>query len=147
MKLSTKMRYGTRAMVCLGLAYPAKAVSVKELAQDQHLSEKYLEQIMAGLKAAGLVKVARGVYGGYTLTPDPSTVTLLNVYKALEGPLSLVDCVDAPGICEMSADCVTREVWSEMERSLKRVLEKTTIKDLVERKREKIRTEIPMFSI
>lgn len=147
MKLSTKMRYGTRAMVDLALAYPTKALSVKELSQSQYLSIKYLEQIMAALKAGGLVKVVRGVHGGYTLARDPGTIRLIEVFEPLEGALSLVDCVGDPSVCERRDGCVTWEVWSEMTKALEKVLERTTVQDLVERKKQKSNSRMFIYHI
>lgn len=141
MKLSTRMRYGTRVMISLGAIYPTRASSVKELAEAQHLSEKYLEQIMAALKTAGLVTVARGIRGGYMLSRSPSSITLKDLYRGLEGSLSLVDCLDMPETCRYSDDCVTREVWNEMTESLGNVLERTTIQTLIERKKAKCGAE------
>lgn len=147
MKLSTKMRYGTRVMVSLATAYPTRAVSVKELSQEQNLSGKYLEQIMAALKAAGMVNVVRGVHGGYTLAREPSSIRLIELFRTLEGSLAIVDCVEDPSTCQMSEDCVTREIWSEMRGSLEKILKKTTLKALVERKAQKKSSLAPMYHI
>jgi len=134
-------------MISLGEIYPYRAASVKELAEGQHLSEKYLEQIMAALKTAGLVKVERGIHGGYMLSRPPSNITLKDLYRGLEGTLSLVDCVETPDACSQSDDCVTREVWNEMKDSLEKVLERTTIQTLVERRKTKYDADVPMFHI
>ena len=147
MKLSTKMRYGTRVMVGLAMAYPQRAISVKELAYDQGLSTKYLEQIMAALKAAGLVKVIRGVHGGYALGKDPEHIRLIEVFRTLEGSLSLVDCVANPSLCEREEGCVTRDVWKEMNQALEKILMRTTIKDLVQQKRQKMTLPSKMYYI
>ena len=137
MKISTRVRYGTRAMAALAVAYPEKAVSVKLIAQKQRLSAKYLEQIMAALKGAGLIKVVRGGRGGYMLSRDPATITLMEVYHALEGALCLVDCLDHSGSCEMTDACPTKDTWREMTEALQEILRRTTIQDLEERQRQK----------
>ena len=140
MKLSTRMRYGTRALVDLAFVYPKRVVSIKEMAEHQGLSVKYLEHIMLLLKTSGMVKVARGKNGGYCLAKDPTSARLIDVYHALEGPITLVDCTDAPETCPLSDECVTRDVWAEMERAIESVLMATSLEDLVKRKKEKCRT-------
>jgi len=134
-------------MVSLATAYPGRAVSVKEIGQTQHLSVKYLEQIMAALKGAGLIKVVRGGQGGYLLSREPSHIKVVEVYRALEGPVLLVDCIEDSSPCPMIKICPTREMWAEMTEALEAILDRTTIQDLVERKKEKSRSLDPMYYI
>ena len=133
MKLSTRLRYGARALVELAQAYPAGATPLREIAEKQHLSVKYLEQLMAALKTAGLVKAARGVYGGYALTKEPSQITIWDVYRVFEGPPVLAECADTPAVCPMAASCPTRGLWSEMSGLLLQTMEATTLQDLLQR--------------
>ena len=147
MKISTRVRYGTRAMVTLAMANPVKAISVKEIAQNQHLSAKYLEQIMAALKGAGLIKVVRGGHGGYMLSREPASIRIIEVYQALEGSLALVDCIEDPNACPMREICPTKETWVEMTGALEEILERTTIQDLVKRQREKGDSADSMYHI
>ena len=135
MKISTKARYGMRAMVELAKAYPDAALSVKEVAARQRLSVKYLEQIMAPLKASGLVKAVRGSNGGYVLTHPPTSVLLSQIYTALEGAPAVVDCVEDEGLCGYAGTCPTRGVWCEVNNAIVKVLESITLADLVERGR------------
>jgi Rrf2 family protein len=137
MKLSTKVRYGTRVMVSLGRHYPSESVSVRELAKNQFLSAKYLEHIMAALKTAGLTKVSRGKNGGYKLARAPDTIKLMDVYRALEGPLTLVDCVADKNACPRTKTCVTREIWTEVTESMGEVFERITIQHLIDRQTER----------
>jgi Rrf2 family protein len=146
MKLSTRMRYGTRVMVDLGAVYE-KPLSARELARSQHLPVKYLEHIMASLKGAGLIKPLRGGHGGYSLARGPKSITLLDLYRAFEGTLSLLDCLEDPKTCEMSKDCPTRDTWGEMNEALRNILKRTTIQDLVEKKRSLRNAEVPMYHI
>jgi len=136
MKLSTKMRYGTRVMVDLAMGYPKRVVSAKELAKNQRLSIKYLEHIMASLKGAGLIKPERGMHGGYSLARNPNTIRLMELYRAFEGPFSLLDCIGNPSLCQMNEECPTRDTWVEMNEALEKILERTTIQDLLERKKK-----------
>jgi Rrf2 family cysteine metabolism transcriptional repressor len=147
MKISTKVRYGTRAMVTLAMANSATAISVKEIARHQHLSAKYLEQIMAALKGAGLIKVVRGGQGGYMLSREAENIRVMEVYQALEGSLSLVDCIEDPNACPMRETCPTKDTWEEMTGALEEILERTTIQDLVKRQREKGNSADSMYHI
>jgi Rrf2 family protein len=147
MKLSTKMRYGTRVMVDLAMDYPKRAVSVKELAKNQRLSIKYLEHIMAALKGAGLIKPERGVHGGYSLARDPNTIRLVELYRTFEGHFSLLDCIGNPNLCQMKDECPTRDTWAEMNEALEKILERTTIQDLLERKKKLKNSTSSMYHI
>ena len=134
-------------MVDLAMAYPQRAVSVKELAKKQRLSIKYLEHIMASLKGSGLIKPERGVHGGYALARDPNTIKLIELYRAFEGPFSLLDCIGNPNLCEMKAECPTRDTWIEMNEALEKILERTTIQDLFERKKKLKNSPLAMYHI
>lgn len=137
MKVSTKARYGARALVELAVVYPKKAVSVKDMAKRQSISPKYLEQIFAPLKAMGLVRAVRGMHGGYELSRPPGQIGLDEVFAALEGSPAPVDCVDHPKACPMEDVCPTRDTWVEMRDAVEGVLKRTTLQDLVDRKRQK----------
>lgn len=91
MKVSAKVRYGFRFMINLGLNYPSQLVQIKEVADKEQISSKYLEQIAASLKKAGLVKVSRGAKGGYSLLQSPQEISLLDIYHALDGNIQLTD--------------------------------------------------------
>ena len=147
MKISTKARYGARAMVDLALAYPDRAVPVKELARNERISEKYLEQIMAALKASGLTKAARGMRGGYALSRPPSSISLNDVFKALEGAPELVECLDDPNGCPLQESCPTRATWMQMRNAIVAVLDGTTLEELADRKKAKGGTCVPMYNI
>ena len=122
LELSTRVRYGTRALVQLADAYPDAAVSASELAAVQKLSPKYLERILAGLKHAGLVKAARGMKGGYQLTRPPQSISIIDVVSALEGPTCVVACIKAPETCGMHDTCPTRDLWSAVQSAFEDIL-------------------------
>ena len=147
MKLSTRARYGVRALVELALHYPEGAVSVREIAECQKISPKYLELIIRPLKAAGLVTAARGMHGGYTLARPPTTIRLSEVLSVLEGSPTLVECVEHPEMCPMKDGCPTRDTWCELTRALTTVLQGTTLQDLVERKKRKGGSHMLMYHI
>ncbi len=137
MKISTQTRYGARALAELAAAYPDASLSVKTLAERQRLSVKYLEQIMTRLRAAGLVKSTRGKRGGYVLSRAPESITMKEVFEALEGSCALVDCVDQDGRCPLAAVCPTQDMWAELKERVGDVLQRTTLRDLADRKRNK----------
>ena len=142
MRLSTRMRYGTRALAELASGYPDAVMSVKDIAESQRISPKYLEHIMGALKAAGFVKSVRGVHGGYVLAAPPAGCRLSDVYRALEGSAAPVECVDDPRSCAFCDQCPTRETWAEVKGAVMEVLEHTTLQDLVDRSRRKQQTQM-----
>lgn len=137
MRLSTRTRYGCRALVELAAVYPERPITLQRMADSQHLSVKYLGNIMTALKLAGLVRPVRGARGGYCLAKSPAALSLREVYEALEGSPAPVDCVDDPHSCPLEATCPTRETWVEMKNALVGVLERTTLQHLVARKQRK----------
>ena len=135
MKLTTKGRYATRAMLDLALHRDEGAVLVRDIARRQEVSEKYLKQLLAPLKAAGLVRTIRGARGGLTLAKPPSEIKLIEIVQVMEGSMAPVECVDDAQICSRSDSCVTRQVWTEMKEATDKVLESTNLQDLVGRSR------------
>jgi Rrf2 family protein len=133
MRLSTRTRYGCRALAEVAVAYPSGTPSVREIAEKQRISPKYLESIMQALKAAGLVRAARGAHGGYALTRPPREISMSDVVRVLEGPSGPVPCVDAPDLCRMAGDCPTRDMWVEMREAMDGVLARRTLQDLAAR--------------
>jgi Rrf2 family protein len=137
MKISTKTRYGTRAMAELAYNYGDAPLCAKEIAKRQRISLKYLEQLIATLRASGLIKSTRGAHGGYSLAKPPDEINLREIFQVLEGSVAPVDCVDDPESCPRNRECVTRDVWLQMRDAMAKVLDSTTLQDLVERKQEK----------
>ena len=135
MKLSTKGRYGTRFMIRLALAGPDAVCTLKEIAAEEDISEKYLWQIARGLKDAGYIHAAPGAHGGYRLARAPATLTLGDILTALEGDLALVDCIASPASCRRSTECVARGVWLEVTAKIRDILDGIRLDDLVERHR------------
>ncbi len=133
MKLSTKGRYGLRAMIDLGIYGIDNKVSIKSIAKRQQISENYLEQLIAMLKKAGLVKSSRGAYGGYQLTKDTKDISLGEILRALEGDLNPVDCVtnNDKKVCEVSDTCATKFVWKKISDSINNVVNNIMLETLV----------------
>lgn len=134
MKLSTKGRYGLKAMYELAKNGSSEPLSLKHIAEKQHISENYLEQLMAQLKKAHLVNSIRGAYGGYTLAKDPKDISVGEVVVALEGPIAITECSlekDSYS-CDNVEDCVLRPLWEKISESLKQTFYSVTVKDLVD---------------
>lgn len=133
MKLSTRGRYGIKAMVDLAVEYGNGPVSVATLAALQGISLAYLEQLIAALKKAGLVQSMRGVQGGYSLSREPDAITVGEVLRALEGSTTVVDCVGYEAFgCEQACTCSARPLWLKLQNRINAVLEETTIKDMAD---------------
>jgi Rrf2 family protein len=139
-KLSTRGRYGVRLMLELALHYGEGPILLKEIAERQGISEKYLWQLINPLKTTGLVTSQRGMHGGYALGKAPETITVKEILQILEGSLCLVDCVDNPSLCERAPSCITRDIWGEASRDMQRSLQNMTLAVMVERQRR--RTEV-----
>ena len=131
MKLSTKGRYGVRLMVDLALHYGEGQILLKDIAERQEISEKYLWQLIPPLKNAGLLSSMRGAHGGYTLAKLPARITLKDIVIAVEGPMCLVDCVDHPSVCSRADICVSRDVWREVSERILQTLEAFTLENMV----------------
>lgn len=147
MKLSTRGRYGLRALLDLALHQDEGLVLLKDIARRQEFSLPYLEHLIAPLIAAGLVKSTRGARGGVLLLKPPAEIKLSEVVQLLEGSIAPVDCVNNPALCHRSTFCVTRDIWVEMKEAMSHVLDSTTLQDLVERQKRKGRTEEMMYYI
>lgn len=133
MKLSSRTRYGMRAMMELAAHYGKKPVQIRLIAEHQEISNKYLEQLIAMLKSAGLVRSVRGPRGGYSLTRPPSQITLKEVFQVLEGPIAPADCLDHPEYCKRYADCAAREIWKKLQDTISEVLSAYTLADLAKK--------------
>jgi len=143
MKISTRTRYGMRAILELALAYGAGPLQIKVIAERQNISNKYLEQLIAIVKTAGLVRSIRGPHGGYVLAKSPQDIKLSDIFRVLEGSVFTVECVENKEACEQYADCVTRRLWLEVNNAILNVLDNKTLYDLVEMaEKEKLNYQI-----
>lgn len=133
LRLSTRSRYGLRALVNIGvktrLGKPATAV---EIAEEESISEKYLEQLLSFLRNQGIITGKRGSKGGYTLKVKDDTITILEIVEVLEGPIEPVFCVSDESACERADICVTRNIWVKVHEAVVRELKNKTLKDLVD---------------
>ena len=138
MKISTKGRYALRLMLDLALNNTGEYITIKSIAARQEISEKYLEQIITLLSRAKFVKSTRGSQGGYMLAMNPSEYTVGMILRLTEGSLAPVSCLeDEKNECSRSNDCVTVEVWKQLNEAINNVVDNITLADLMERQKEK----------
>ena len=130
MKLSTKGRYGVKAMVDLAIHYGESPISIKSISQRQGISEYYLEQLFSALRKAKLIKSIRGAQGGYVLNKLPEEITVADIMEVLEGPIEISDCVEGT-TCNDGNCCATRLVWQKIKTSIEDVTTSVTLKDIV----------------
>ena len=133
MKFSTRARYGMRAMLDLAVNGGEELVLLKDIAERQAISKRYLEHMMTQLRNSGLVVAERGASGGYRLARAPSEMRLDEIFEALEGEISPVGCLRDPSVCDRAGDCVARELWGEITKAMRDVLEAKTLEDLKKR--------------
>ena len=138
MKLSTKGRYGARAMLELALNYEKGRVSLREIAQRQEISERYLEHMMTALVSAGLVRSSRGQHGGFSLIRHPGEIRLSQVIQAVEGSIAPSPCVDDAKLCSRVDICITRDIWERLKKAMLEVLNSITLENMVEMQKEKL---------
>jgi Rrf2 family cysteine metabolism transcriptional repressor len=132
MKLSTKCRYGARAMIEIGRNCRQGPVKRKDISRNQKISPAYLENILIALKAQNLIRTVRGANGGFTLDASPDNITMLQIFRALEGSIVPVDCVDAAKNCERSNVCASRRLWQDLYNAQVEVLKNTTLQSLID---------------
>lgn len=134
MKLSTKGKYGVRALFEIARHYGGGPLTIKEIAQRQGISLSYLEQILYRLGKAGLIESVRGPGGGYLLGRKPAELTIGDVVRALEGPIALSHCLEPGegGDCFQADDCVARMVWAKVGAKIEEALDSISFDDLLQ---------------
>lgn len=138
MRISTKGRYAVRLMLDIAENASVEPVRLKDTAERQGISVKYLEQIISLLVRAGYVKSIRGPQGGYRLSKDPKEYTIGMILRQVEGCMAPVACLaDEVNECERLSECVTVRIWKELNDAINGVLEKYTIRDLMDWQEEK----------
>jgi len=139
MKLSTRTRYGVRAILELAENYGKGPLKLKLIAEHQEISVKYLEQLMAVLKSTGIVRSVRGPSGGYVLAKNPNEIKVSDCFNCLEGPVITTECVDNSSFCTRTADCVARQLWTDVQNTVMDLLRSITLQSLIDKtKKDKI---------
>jgi Rrf2 family protein len=147
MKLSTRGQYATRALLDLAMHQDEAPIMLKDISRRQQISQRYLEHLITPLITAGIIVSTRGPKGGISLAKSPAEIRLDEVIQLLEGTIAPVECVTNPDTCMRSQSCATREVWDELKQTMTGFLKSITIRDLMERQREKENSTPVMYYI
>lgn len=131
MKLSTKGKYGVKAMVDLAINYGKSPVSIKNISMRQNISEYYLEQLFSPLRKAQLIKSVRGAQGGYILNKAPDEITVSDIFDVLEGPIEISECLE-DDVCTNSSCCASRLLWAKLKESIDKVTKSMTLQDIID---------------
>ena len=137
MKISTKGRYGLRILIDLAMHDPARPRLIRDIAQSQQISEKYISRLVIGLRRAKLIRSVRGVKGGFHLAKAPEKITLLEILETMEGPISVVDCVRSPEKCKRGTLCPARDIWQELNDGIRALTENITLDDILNAYRQR----------
>jgi Rrf2 family transcriptional regulator, cysteine metabolism repressor len=147
MKLSTRGRYGTRALLDLALHQQDAPVALKDIAERQEISLPYLEHLVKPLIGGGIIRSVKGPKGGIALAKSPVDIKLSEIIQSLEGSTTPVECVDNPKLCNRSGECAARDVWEEVKNAMNGVLESITLQTLMERQQSKDSSKDVMYFI
>ena len=147
MRISTKGRYGLRILLDVASHEKNGPVALRDISRRQAISQKYLWQVINPLKVSGLLRATRGAHGGYMLAKPAKRITVHDIVDILEGPVSIVACVQEPGSCGRSATCTARDAWSEIEARLNEAMQGITLQHLLERQEEQNRRHAPGYDI
>ena len=129
--------YGARAMIDLAQRHARGLTQSAAIATRQQIPESYLERLLTSLRRAGLIRSVRGPSGGHELARGPASITLGDVWEALEGNQSMGTCLDDAGSCTVSTACALQDVWQELEASTHRILRGVTLEQLAERQTQR----------
>ena len=131
MKLSTRVRYGVRALIDLSKNYSDHPVSIKEIARRQRISFRYLENIFHDLKKSGILGSTKGKGGGFFLACALSQVSLLDLIDILDGEFSIVDCLGNDALCENAKKCYTRTMWKKLNGEIRGTFARVNLEEVV----------------
>jgi Rrf2 family protein len=135
MQVSKTLDYAVRSLTYLSKE-PVGRLNIKEISQNQHIPLNYLAKIMRKLVNKGIVQSMVGPEGGYVLRKSPREITLREVYEAIEGDFRMIDCMEKDSICILHENCAQLPVWDRLQISMVKILESTTLEDMLKQKRE-----------
>jgi Rrf2 family cysteine metabolism transcriptional repressor len=144
MKISTKGRYGLRALIDLTIHSENGHVSLNSIAERQNISLNYLEQAFSALKKNGLIKSVKGAQGGYILADSPENITVYRILSVLEGDLSIVDEADPENLIQRS---IKQNIWDKIDASVHGIFNSLSLRDLAEDYRKAREKNEPMYYI
>jgi len=147
MRISTKGRYGLRILLDVAMHQKEGPVALRDISRRQDISQKYLWQVINPLKVSGLLRAIRGAHGGYVLAKAAKEITIKDLVDVLEGPVSIVGCIQEPKTCERSESCPARDVWNEVETRLNEVMKRITLQQVIDRQEDITRRASPAYDI
>ena len=130
MQVSRTLDYAVRSLIYMG-NHEVPRVSMKEISEAQHIPQNYLAKIMRRMVERGLIRSMVGPEGGYFLRRDPKDINLREIYEAVEGELRVIDCMDQDEVCALYENCTQLPVWDKLQVSMIKLLEQTSLKDLL----------------
>lgn len=137
LKISTKGRYALRMMLDLAEHKNEGYISLKDIAERQNISKKYLEQIVPLLNKSGVLRTTRGFQGGYMLAKKPDKYTVGDILRITEGSMAPVACLDDEmNLCEREAECMTLDVWKGLYEVVNNYLDSITLQDILDKNRD-----------
>ena len=136
MRIPMKVDYAIRALLELADTYGGSTKQSADIADRWNIPAAYLDQLLTGLRKAGLVASVRGPQGGHSLARPPSTITVNEVFEALEGPLQPIDCLEDSARCSFSRACAIQDLWAQVQTTVAGLLSSVTIADLAEKQAE-----------
>ena len=137
MRISMKADYAVRALLDLAQHYGEGLIQSGDIASRQGVPEPYLDQLLTVLRKAGFIRSTRGPGGGHALAKPPRDISLGAVITAMEGSLAPIDCIDESGRCARINACAQREIWQAVAQATHKVLDGTTIDELVQRQQRR----------
>ena len=134
LKVSAKTRYGLRILLDVAAHNrDAKPRSMSEISKSQHISEKFISRLVIPLREAGLLRSVRGSGGGFRLARSPEDITLLKIVETMQGPLAILDCLADADCCPRKANCLARQIWSDVNTGFMNVLARVTLAKILDR--------------
>lgn len=134
LKVSAKTRYGLRILLDVAAHNrDAKPRSMSEISKSQHISEKFISRLVIPLREAGLLRSVRGSGGGFRLARSPEDITLLKIVETMQGPLAILDCLADADCCSRKANCLARQIWSDVNTGFMNVLARVTLAKILDR--------------
>ncbi len=132
MKISTRGRYGVRILLDLARHAEGAPRLIREISSAEQISAKYISRLIIDLRRAGFVSSVRGARGGFLLAKDPAELTLLEIIETMEGPLSVVECVQMPESCERHDCCAPHAVWENLNAEIRAAMSRITLQEMLE---------------
>jgi len=141
MKFNTKIRYAIRSMAEIALADQSEGILQKDISENQRISIKYLDHIIASLKAAGLIVNVKGKKSGYRLTKAPAEISMLEIHNAFEHEIAVIECLSEYADCEMIDVCLSYPFWKGLNERVKDYFNEVVLEDLINKRSGKLKKE------